>query len=111
MIIANGTIEFKDKVQAGGIDETTGYPVKGETAYEPPIPCQYLAVSLNLQAQTSAGGEHFTKVSWTIYIDMQPLPNKGEQIRLRDHKGNVVGEYSITQVEPLEAVDEIRIYV
>lgn len=111
MIIANGTIEIKCKCTAGGINDSTGYPVRGGKAYCNPIPCQYLASSLNLQALTSAGGEHFTKVSYIVYIDMVPVPCKGEQIRLRDHRGDIVGEYSITQVEPLEAVDQIRIYV
>ena len=54
-------------------------------------------------------GEHFTTAQYTVLIEEQPF--EAEQIRLKDLAGNVVGEFSIMQVEPLEAVCELRIWV
>ena len=48
---------------------------------------------------------------YTILIEQQPTSFTAEQIRLKDNGGNVVGEYSVIAIEPLEAVCEIRITV
>ena len=101
MIIQNGTIEVKRKT-GGGIDPETGYPQKsGSVAWGDPIPCQYSANKYNQLGRVS--GEH------TVLIEEQPF--EAEQVRLKDLAGNVVGEFSIMQVEPLEAVCELRIWV
>jgi len=109
MIIQNGTIEVKTKV-AGGIDPTTGFPTKPtNVAYSEAIPCQYIANTYNQLGRTN--GESFTMAQYTILIEQQPTSFTAEQIRLKDNGGNVVGEYSVIAIEPLEAVCEIRITV
>lgn len=108
MIIQNGTIELKRKT-GGGIDPATGYPVKPDTtSWGDPIPCQYFANKYNNLGQVS--GEHFKTAKYTVLIEEQTL-EESEQLRLKDRAGNTVGEFSIIQIEPLEAVCEIRIWI
>ena len=107
MIIQNGTIEVKRKT-GGGIDTETGYPQKpGSVDWGDPIPCQYTANKCNKLGRVS--GEHFTTAQYTVLIEEQPF--EAEQVRLKDLAGNMVGDFSIMQVEPLEAVCELRIWV
>jgi hypothetical protein len=107
MIIANGTIELKRKT-AGGIDPETGYPVKASSVtWGDPIPCQYTANKYDNLGRVN--GEHFKVAEYSVLIEEQPLDT--EQLRLKDRDGNVVGEFSIIQVEPLEAVCETKILV
>lgn len=106
MIIQNGTIETKQKA-AGGIDLTTGHAVKSVSAWNDPIPCQYIPNSHNFLGVSS--GQHYTQASYTVLIEEQPFT--AEQIRLKDMDGNTVGEYSILSIEPLQAVCEIKIIV
>lgn len=108
MIIENGTIELKQKTSGGGIDPTTGYPHKPTSVgWGNPIPCQYSTNKYNNLGRVN--GEHFKTAEYSILIEDQPFDT--EQLRLKDRSGNVVGEFSIIQVEPLEAVCEIRIFV
>lgn len=107
MIIANGTIELKRKT-AGGIDPETGYPVKATfVTWGDPIPCQYTANKYDNLGRVN--GEHFKVAVYSVLIEEQPVDT--EQLRLKDREGNVVGEFSIIQVEPLEAVCETKILV
>ena len=106
MIIANGTIELKQKT-GGGIDPETGYPVKPSVTWGDPIPCQYTANKYDNLGR--ANGEHFKVAEYSVLIEEQPVDT--EQLRLKDRAGNVVGEFSIIQVEPLEAVCETKILV
>lgn len=108
MIIPNGTIELKRK-QGGGIDPETGYPIKPSSVnWGDPIPCQYFANKYNNLGQVS--GEHFKTAKYTVLIEEQTLEDS-EQLRLKDRAGYTVGEFSIIQIEPLEAVCEIRIWI
>lgn len=107
MIIPNGTIEFKRKA-GGGIDPETGYPQKpAPVSWGCPLPCQYSATKLNLLAR--ANGEPATEAQYAILVEAQPVAS--EQVRLRDRCGKVVGEFSVKQVEPLDAVCQTRIWV
>lgn len=107
MIIQNGTIEFKTKT-AGGIDPETGYPLKpSSVSWGEPVPCQFKAKKMNLLGIVN--GEHHTLASYEILIEEQAVPS--EHVLLKDLTGKKVGEFSIIQVEPLEAVCEIRIWV
>lgn len=107
MIIENGTIEVKRKA-ASGIDPVTGFPVApSDVEWGEPIPCQYAATRHNWRGK--ADGEPFTAQSYSILIEERPF--EAEQIRLKDRAGNVVGDFSVMQIEPLEAVGEIRILV
>lgn len=109
MIIQNGYIEVKRKT-AGGIDPETGYPVKpSEVSWGNPIDCQYTANKYNKLGVVN--GEHFTAAQYSILIEEQPL-GEFDQIRLTDSRtGKSLGEFSVIQVEPLEAVCELRILV
>lgn len=107
MIIPNGTIEVKTKT-AGGINLQTGYPVKSsEVSWGDPIECQYLVNKYNALALTE--GEHYTAASYAVLIEEQPFT--AEQVRLKDREGNTIGEFSVIQIEPLEAVCEIRVWI
>lgn len=107
MIIENGTIEPKVK-SAGGIDPTTGYPIKPtQPQWGTPFSCQYVPNSHNNLGRVN--GEHFTTATYTVLIEEQPFT--AEQIRLKDLQGNVIGEFSVISAEPLEAVCEIKILI
>ena len=54
-------------------------------------------------------GEHYVQARFTILTDLMRFSS--ERIRLKDMQGDVVGEFSVISVEPLEAVDELRILV
>lgn len=109
MIIANGFIQFKTQ-QAGEIDSDTGYRSKPDTVeWGEPIPCQMNAVTFNLLSRT-AEGEHFTKVSFEVFLE-EYHEALSEQVRLTDRRGNLVGEFSVIEFKPLDAVCETRILV
>lgn len=108
MIIANGTIELKQKTATTPIDAETGHPKKPtQVSWGDPIPCQFFATKYSNLAK--ANGEPFRQSEFTVLIEEQSIT--GEQLRLKDRDGNTVGEYSIIQVEPLEAVCELRILI
>lgn len=107
MIIDNGTIEFKLK-RGGGIDPNTGYPIEPTSEWSEPLPCQYIPNNLNNLGRVQ--GERFTAASYTILIEQHKLPDS-ERVRIKDRDGKEVGEFSIISVEPLDAVEQIRIMV
>lgn len=108
MIIENGTIEIKYK-KAGGIDPETGFPsLSTEVAWSKPIPCQWSANRFNYLSKSEGG--NFTVAHYSILIESE-CDFKAEQIRLRDNYGNVLGEFSIQEVQPLPAVCQLRIVV
>ena len=107
MIIVNGHIETKQKV-AGGLNSETGYPNRpSEISWNDPIPCQYIANKYTNLGRVN--GEHAKFAAYQVLIEAQPF--EAEQIRLSDRDGNLVGEFSIIWVEPLDAVDELRIWI
>ena len=108
MIIENGTIELKQKTEAGGIDPVTGYPLPpSEIVWSEPIPCQFVVNKIDNLG--SVNGEPTKVAKYTILIDDRPFDS--EQLRLKDRAGGIVGEFSIIQVEQLEAVAQIRLLV
>lgn len=108
MIIENGTIEMKRKT-AMGINPETGFPMHAvDTGWGAPIPCQYYANRFNFLAKVN--GEPVKDAEYTILIEQQPID--GEELRLTDTRlGRVIGEFSIIKIEPLDAVNEIRLTV
>ena len=109
MIISNGAIEIKSIV-SGGIDPETGYPLDPkESSWSEPIPCQLSANKYDKLGISD--GEHFTIAQYTILIEELSQPMAIERIRLKDLSGNQIGEFSVSQVEPLDAVCELRIIV
>ena len=107
MIIENGTIEVKNKTGGGGIDPETGFPVKAQSSWGNPIPCQFIPNRSNRLGIVS--GEHFSIAHYTVLIEERNF--NAEQIRLKDRSGKILGEFSIMQVEPLEAVCEIKLMI
>ena len=106
MIIANGTIQTKQK-SGGGIDPKTGFALPVSVGWGDPIPCQFSATRFDWQAKLR--GEPVTQKSYTILIEEQVF--QAEQIRLTDRSGKVIGEFPIKQIEPLEAICQMRIIV
>lgn len=105
MIIQNGTIEVKRK-RSVGLD-ADGHPNKPlDERWGKPIPCQYIP-NKNLLARSN--GEPYVNVSYEVLIEECPFC--GEQVRLRDMCGKVLGDYSVISATPLDAVSEIRILI
>ena len=109
MIIQNGTVEVKT-ARGGGIDSTTGHPVKKDSSWGCPIPCQYVPVTHDKRAIT-VDDDHYTMASYMVLVEEQPFCTRGEQVRLRDWHGGVVGEYSVASIEYLEAVCETKLII
>ncbi|MCD8313425.1 MAG: hypothetical protein LUC24_04625 [Bacteroidales bacterium] len=109
MIIANGSLQWRLSGGAVSIDPETGFPFTEEAVWGDPMPCQTVPVSADRLARGSAGGERFTDLSFTIYIE-EGTP-AGEFLRLLGPSGNLIGEYPVKGVEPLDAVRQLRITV
>ena len=102
MIIQNGTIEFKTQVE-GAIDPETGYRSQPASAsWSEALPANIQVVEVNQLAQ-ALGGEHFTEKSYEVYLE-EDTPILSERFRLKDITGKLLGEFSISQVVPLEAI-------
>lgn len=108
MIIENGHIEFIS-VTGGGLDPITGHPLATVKAYGRKIPCQYQAAAFNALAMSN--GEPMTRQKYVILIESNWLTIPTERLRLTSRSGAVVGEFSIIQTEPLDAVCQYRIIV
>lgn len=109
MIIPNGTIEFITNVP-GGLD-ANGYPQKAAKTYGPVVPCQYIANTRNTLGKSN--GEAFIKASYQILIEWLDFKSEGktELVRLKSRSGNEIGEYPVLNIEPLDAVCQVRILV
>lgn len=107
MIIANGTIEFLVSKTGGGLS-AQGYPQPAAKVWGAPVPCQYSTLHVNLQGKVQ--NEPASTPSYSIIIEDTTFET--EQLRLTDSKtGKKLGEFSIVQVEPLDAVCQMRITV
>lgn len=110
MIIANGYIERKVK-SGGGINPATGFPVAPTVAWSEKTPCQYVPTTQNLLGE--ANGEPVAVRGYAIYLEGYEACEVivTEQIRLTDIGAHLIGEYSVTSVTPLRAVDQTRLDV
>lgn len=106
MIIQNGTIEVQ--IIAEGELDDKGYPIVpvGEQWGEP-IPCQYMIAKYNALALLL--NEPITEQNYTILIEKQEF--SADRVRITDMEGVEVGQFSVTSIEPLDAVGQIRIQV
>ena len=91
----------------GGIDPETGYPTVPTVTWGKAIACQYRANKYRNLGK--AGGEAFTVASYEILIDARPFD--AEVLRLYDLCRRLIGEFSVIEVEPLQAVCQLRITV
>ena len=108
MIIENGTIEIKSK-KVRGLDIGNGFPIPSDkVVWGGPIPCQWKANKYSNLGKSEGG--NFTVAHYSILIESEQ-EFTAEQIRLKDNYGNVLGEFSVIEVEPLQAVCQLRITV
>ena len=109
MIIPNGTIEFITNTP-GGLDKN-GYPVASAKTYGPVLPCQY--IPNNRDAIGKKQGEAFIKASYSIYVEWLDFKSDGktELVRLKSRSGNLIGEYPVLDIEPLDAVCQVKVLV
>ena len=107
MIIANGKIAVKLK-KAGGIDPTTGHAVPSVViGYSEQRACQIVAITQNKQARHE--GEAIETASYNVFLDSKPL--EGEQVRLWDEAGRVIGDFAVQRQEELKAVRQWRLHI
>lgn len=107
MIIANGKIAVKLK-KAGGIDPTTGHAIPSVViGYSEQRACQIVTTAQNKQARHE--GEAVETASYNVFLDSEPL--EGEQVRLWDEAGRVIGDFAIQWQEELKAVRQWRLYI
>jgi hypothetical protein len=110
MILENGTIRIKSKT-GGGLD-ADGYPVAPVVDWLEPIPASIVPAKLNYLAK-SPHGSNYVDVSYTALIEYEELRvellRKSERVWL-EWQG-VSGEFPVIRIEPLRAVDLIKIIV
>jgi len=109
MIIPNGTIEFIENTP-GGLDDN-GYPIAASKSYGCPVPCQFIANSRDTLGKTN--GETFIRASYSVYIEWidRCSCRFTELVRLKSRHGKTIGEYHVLDIEPLEAVCQVRILI
>lgn len=108
MIIKNGTIEVKYK-WSDGIDKETGFPIPSSNIkWSRPIPCQWQANKYNNLGKSEGG--NFIVAHYSILIESEE-EFTAEQIRLTDDYGYILGEFSVIEVERLQAMCQLRITV
>lgn len=95
------------KKSGGGIDPETGFLIKASRSWGDPIECQYRANEYNNKGK--ADGNTFIVAKYVILIEQQTID--AEQIKLEDESGTSLGEFSIISIEPLAAVDQMKILV
>ena len=107
MIIANGKIAVQLK-SAGGIDPKTGYAIPSEVlGFSKKRACQIVTTAQNKQARHE--GEAVEIASYNVLIDGSPLD--GEQVRIWDDAGRVIGDFAGQWQEELKAVRQWRLYM
>lgn len=107
MIIANGSVEFH-RTTGGGIDPETGIPQRTAEVWSEPVPCQYGAARYNALA-TVADGVPATAAEWWVLIETRDV--ELSQCRICDKAGNIVADKPIKRIEPLDAVEEVRLWI
>ena len=107
MIIVNGYLRYVLAAADGGLNRSTGYPIKATTTLSNPVPCQYYANNLNYLSKEN--GEHVTKQTYTVLIDKNSGVPLSELVKLYTTDATEVGEFPVISVTPLDAVCQYKI--
>lgn len=109
MIIDNGVLYTRAATEATpSLDPKTGYPRRAEAeCWRNPIRCQFRA--RDYSNLTRVQGEAVRLAKYEILIEEQPFT--AGAVRLEDVFGGVVCEASVIEIEPLQAVGQIRILI
>lgn len=126
MIIADGHIEVLqttgaavssgcDLVTIAGLPITTGgnidddgYPIEHPSSYGSPIECQVVPVKVDRLAKDST--ERVKAESYDIYVAMSDIDGDIRILRLT-WLGYELGNFSVNSIEPLPAVQQLKISV
>lgn len=103
MIITNGTISIKTKTGGGLIN---GNPVRPSETWSEPIPCNIKTNQHNNKGRIN--GNSFEVASYEVLIEAQTFD--ADRVKLV-REGKDLGEFSIQDIEPLDAVGAIKITV
>lgn len=111
--VANGgsalTIDGRPVTATGaGALDGDGYPVAVPAAYGEPIPCQIVPVKVDRLAKDD--GERVKAEAYELYVAMGDMPGDIRILRLTWH-GRDLGKFSVTSIEPLAAVQQVKIQV
>lgn len=101
MIIANGTIQYK---QAGAEEEfdSRGFPTKGTDQWSDPLPCQIVPIEYDATA-TSQTGTPYKDVKYKVLIEQRHY-HPSEEVRLVNTFLKEAGIYRVISREYLQAV-------
>lgn len=106
MLIPNGTISIKTKT-GGELDER-GKPVRPSSIdWGDTIICRFRANKYSNRGKVN--GNTFTVASYEILIESQPFT--AERVKLSDKNGKDLGEFSVIEIEHLDAVGIVKITV
>lgn len=104
MIIENGTISYATETD-GGTDEL-GRVIPTVTEWSEEHPCNIQANAVNLRAEYEDGS--YKKAAYTVLLPIQPFPYHRARLTLMCE---VLGEFKVASVEPLQAVGMVRVAV
>lgn len=111
MIIKNGEIRFVEMTGGGGIDPETGYPMKPESVYGDPKPCQVVPLSVDYLGTTKEDGK-FVRASYEILIESTDDVATAERVVVQTEDGLLANrEFSVVARIPLVAVSQSKLLV
>lgn len=91
----------------GGLD-ADGYPVAMPASYGQPIACQVVPAKVDRLAKDE--GERVKAEAYELYVAQGNMPRDIRILRLTWH-GRDLGRFSVTSIEPLTAVQQVKIQV
>jgi len=102
----NGMVQF-GFVAGGGIDLTTGMPIKPAVTWNP-SGCHWQVVDINLLAK-DIGGEAYKDAKYCIYVPIDTEVT--ERLKLSDNDGSLLGEFSAKSIIKMEVKGLVKIIV
>lgn len=101
MIIANGTIQYKQSVAKEEFD-SRGFPTKETDQWSDPLPCQIVPVEYDATAMSQTGTP-YKDVKYKVLIEQRHY-HPSEEVRLVNAFFKEAGIYRVISREYLQAV-------
>lgn len=105
-MIINGTIQMINQSPAS-VDTQTGDPIPATEVAGEEIGC-----NLKVNNQSNNGryeGGTFTQATYEILIENQSI--EGKRLRLKNYKGDALGDFTIQSIQHLTFTNRIKITV
>lgn len=94
---------------AGTDYDDNGNPIEHEDVIVESVPCQVVPVSIDRQAKSTLD-ERIVEASYELYLDYRAFADDVRRLHLT-WLGKDCGDFSVIKIEPLEAVQQLKITV